>query len=131
MQKINLNYRHIIAACSYLFLTVSFFLFGYFWGFSKNKVENTADIVNASSEGTATPYSRPTAEVLLPSPSYRVILEDGELRLYTDENSKSRLISSEKISEDSYPVSDIASLKKGLEFNSADEAVALMENFIS
>lgn len=127
MYKITLNRRNITIIASYLFITIIFFVLGLFVGFNNNKpaireVSSSADNIPDS---TLSPES-----TIIPS-NYRVILEDSELRLYIDENGISRLISQEKISEDAYPVSDIALLKKGFIFDSADGAISLMENFIS
>ena len=128
MQKINLNRRIITIIVSYVFLTALFFSLGYFFGFNNINEPIVSDV---STNVTSLPYQTPTPTQPQSILSYRVILEDGEIRLYIDENGKSRLISSEKISEESYPVSDIASLKSGIEFETADEAVSLIENFIS
>ena len=128
MQKINLNRRNITIIVSYVFLTALFFSLGYFFGF---KNINEPIVSDVSTNVTSLPYQTPTPTQPQSILSYRVILEEGEIRLYIDENGKSRLISSEKISEESYPVSDIASLKSGIEFETADEAVSLIENFIS
>lgn len=128
MEKFNFNRRNITVIVSYVFLTAIFFIFGLLIGFNNGNdpiVKETSNNIISSPEDTTMPY--PT---ITPS-NYRVILEDGELRLYIDENGISRLISREEISEDSYPVSDIASLKKGMVFETADGAISLMENFIS
>lgn len=128
MKKINLDRRNIILISSYVFITAIFFTTGYFIGFKNNNkpiLQETSSNVNSQAYDILTP-----APTKYPS-NYRVILEDGELRLYIDENGISRLISSESISEEQYPVSDIASLKKGITFETADGAISLMENFIS
>ncbi len=128
MQKINFNRRNITIIASYVFLTAVFFITGYFFGFKKGDepiLQEVSSNIGTTPYGTMIPVTSP-----IPS-NYRVILEDSEIRLYIDENGVSRLISAEKISEDSYPVSDIASLKKGLIFETADGAISLMENFIS
>lgn len=122
------NHRNIVLVSSYLFLTAVFFLFGLFAGFhgtEKALPTDSAAIADKVNAATPVPESEQSHS------HYRVILEDGELRLYIDENGISRLLSSEEISEDSYPVSDIASLKKGIIFEASDGAVSLMENFIS
>lgn len=127
MQKISLNRRHITIIASYLFLTAFFFVIGYFSGIRNSEITALRETV---SNVTETPRTAATPVAAVPQ-NYRVILEDGELRLYADENGISRLISAEEISEDAYPVSDIASLKKGFSYNNIDDAVALVENFIS
>lgn len=128
MKKINLDRRNITIILSYLCLTIFFFIIGFFSG----KTKNTNDVIKyTSADINSVPYASATP-LISESPSlYRVILEDGQIRLYFDEGGISRLVSSEEISEDAYPVSDIATLKKGMVFSSTDEAIALMENFIS
>lgn len=128
MEKFTLNRRNITIILSYLFLTAIFFIFGLFVGFHTGDepiIKETSTSVTAAQDSTPTQVPSP------PPSNYRVILEDGELRLYIDENGVSRLISREEISEDSYPVSDIASLKEGLIFETSDAAISLIENFIS
>ena len=128
MENFKLNRRNITTIASYLFLTAIFFIFGLLIGFHNGDdpiIKETSNTVTTVPDNTVFPI--PT---VLPS-NYRVILEDGELRLYIDENGISRLISREEISEDLYPVSDIASLKKGIVFETADGAISLMENFVS
>lgn len=128
MENFKLNRRNITTIASYLFLTAIFFIFGLLIGFHNGDdpiIKETSNTVTTVPDNTVFPI--PTALLS----NYRVILEDGELRLYIDENGISRLISREEISEDAYPVSDIASLKKGIVFETADGAISLMENFIS
>lgn len=128
MEKFTLNRRNITAIASYLFLTAVFFVLGLFIGFKNGDepiIEQTSSTVHTVPQVTPAPVATQS------SSHYRVILEDGELRLYIDENGISRLISAEQISEDSYPVSDIASLKKGLVFETSEGAISLIENFIS
>lgn len=127
MEKFTLNRRNITIIASYLFLTAIFFIFGLLIGF-----HNGDDPVLKETTNTVLSPDTTLLPVTTAAPSnYRVILEDSELRLYIDENGISRLISREEISEDSYPVADIASLKKGIVFETADGAISLMENFIS
>ncbi|MBQ3428093.1 MAG: hypothetical protein IJH37_13280 [Clostridia bacterium] len=122
MQKIKPLYRNIILVFSYLFLMSVFFFIGLTAGSSRSAPD--ADQTMAA---VSIPSQYPTE---LPE-KYRVILEDNELRLYHDENGISRLISSEDISEGSYPVRDIAILKDGVSFDTSEAALTLMENFIS
>ncbi len=119
--------RNIILIAAYLFLTAAFFFAGYGIGF-RNGGGMLKDTVPAAS--AAVPAVQ-TSQPLQVSPLYRVILEDGELRLYLDENGTSRLISNEEISESSFPSHDIASLKEGMKFSELDDALSLMENFLS
>lgn len=128
MEKFTLNRRNITVIASYVFLTAIFFIFGLLIGFHNGNdpiIKEASNTVSTVPDNTSLPFPTHT-----PS-NYRVILEDGELRLYIDENGISRLISREEISEDLYPVSDIASLKKGMVFETADGAISLLENFIS
>lgn len=122
MQKIKPLYRNIILIFSYLFLMSIFFYIGFTSGVQKNTTYN-ADSAAAISIPSHIPTSDPQR--------YRVILEDGELRLYHDEGGISRLISSEQISEGSYPTRDIAVLKDGVIFETSEAALTLMENFLS
>ena len=120
MENFKLNRRNITTIASYLFLTAIFFIFGLLIGFHNGDdpiIKETSNTVTTVPDNTVFPI--PT---VLPS-NYRVILEDGELRLYIDENGISRLISREEMSEDLYPVSDIASLKKGIVFETPDGAI--------
>lgn len=127
MKNLTLNKRNIFIALSYLFIATVVFIAGYFWGINKindqifNETVTQANSTDVNTVSTPLPYQT----------TYRVILEDGQIRLYIDENGISRLVSSEEISEDAYPISDIASLKKGFIFDTMDKAISLMENFIS
>ena len=122
MQKLKPLYRNIILILSYLFLMSVFFYIGFASGLSRNVADD---------EGTAAAMSVPSYIPTSEPQQYRVILEDNELRLYHDEGGISRLISSEEISEESYPTRDIAVLKDGVTFDTTEAALTLMENFIS
>ena len=127
MKFLTLNKRNIFIALSYLFIATVVFIAGYFWGINKINEQFFNETVTQANSPDFNTISTP-----LPSQTtYRVILEDGQIRLYIDENGISRLVSSEEISEDAYPISDIASLKKGFIFDTMDKAISLMENFIS
>jgi hypothetical protein len=91
-------------------------------GYNNGRIEPVS-VTTAAEEETAAPTVAPQI--------YRVILEDGELRLYSDKDGISRLISSEEISEQSFPSSDTAALKEGRSFKELNEALELMENFLS
>ncbi len=127
MQKITLTRRNIIISATYLFLIVAVFTIAFLLGYNSGEnsilLESSShmSVPKASSSPTLTPHTA----------SYRVILEDREIRLYIDENGISRLISREEITEDAYPVSDIASLKNGFTFDNMNSAITLIENFIS
>ena len=127
MKNLNLNVRNIITVISYLFVAITVFALGYLLGF---KSIDDKLMTEATSQVNS-PYQSSSPTLSPQNTSYRVILEDGEIRLYIDESGTSRLISAEEISETAYPVSDIASLKNGFAFDSMDKAISLMENFIS
>lgn len=127
MKNLTFNKRNIFIMLSYLFIATVVFIIGYFWGLSKINEEIFNETVTQ-----ATSHNINTVSTPLPlQTTYRVILEDGQIRLYIDENNISRMVSAEEISEDAYPISDIASLKKGFIFDTMDKAISLMENFIS
>ena len=126
MIKNSKTLRYILISASYVFLTAVFFLGGYYTGFKSG-----GSIINESTAEAIVPAAAaPAAETILPQ-QYRVILEDSELRLYSDENGISRLISSEEISEGSFPTRDVAVLKEGVIFNRTQDALTFMENFLS
>ncbi len=127
MQKLTLNRRNILIISSYLFLATLIFLLGYLSGFKSVDQK----LFNETSTHANATYQNLTPTLLPMKTSFRVILEDSQIRLYIDENGVSRMVSSEEISEDAYPVSDIASLKNGFTFDTLDKAISLMENFIS
>ena len=127
MKFLTLNKRNIFIALSYLFIATVVFIAGYFWGINKINEQFFNETVT---QANSTDFNT-TSTPLPTQATYRVILEDGQIRLYIDENGISRLVSSEEISEDAYPISDIASLKKGFIFDAMDKAISLMENFIS
>lgn len=119
--------RNIIISLSYVFLTAVFFAGGYAIGYKNGGgMLSTPAAVTTQAEDS-TPSPSPTAEPT----GYRVILEDSELRLYKDENGSSRLISHEEISEGAFPGYDIEILKGGRSFSTIEEALELMENFLS
>lgn len=130
MKKIFLSdgVRYIIICAAYLFLISGFFSAGYLIG------KNTAGVTDAAETGVISRNVEESEERATQQPvsvNYRVILEDGEIRLYKDENGFSRLVSNEEISEGTFPVSDIAALKQGFTFSDLQEALSLMENFIA
>ncbi len=122
--------RHILTAASYVFLTALFFGAGYLIGFENGDgMLSTPVSVSSAAEDSATPAPSPVHTEAVTA--YRVILEDGELRLYLDENGTSKLISNETVSEALFPKNDIESLKAGLLFSSLEDALSMMENFLS
>lgn len=127
MKNLNLNVRNIITVISYLFVAITVFALGYLLGFKS--IDNK--LMTEATSQVNSPYQSSSPTLSPQNTSYRVILEDREIRLYIDESGTSRLISAEEISETAYPVSDIASLKNGFTFDSMDKAISLMENFIS
>lgn len=128
MDKFKRITRYIIPVLSYLFLTGLFFSAGYLIG-----VRSTDEIMTVNPIITATEASRQDEEVIPEEAKkhYRVILEDGQIRLYIDEDEKSRLISNDTISEAAYPCSDIAKLKEGVIFDVLSDALSFIENFLS
>ena len=119
--------RNIIISASYVFLTALFFAGGYSIGYHNGGGMISTPVAVTTQAEDSTPEPSPTIE-----PSfYRVILEDGELRLYKDENGSSRLISHEEISEGAFPGYDIEILKGGRSFPTIEDALELMENFLS
>lgn len=125
MLRNKINLRYILAFGSYLFLIGTLFTIGYFIG--KNHSSGIQESVTAISQPT-----EQTPAAVTPHPvRFRVILEDGSLRLYSDSDGISRVLIDTKISEESYPARDIAILKEGICFNGQEEALALMENFLS
>ena len=106
MQKFISNHRNITIFASYLLLTVIVFVIGYNTG-ERNEQKSLLKEASYNLESVPNESILPDASN---QTSYRVILEDGELRLNIDTNAVSRLISREEISESSFPVSDIASL---------------------
>lgn len=127
MKQLLTSSRNILAAAAYVCLTAAFFAAGIGIGYRGGKGLMTTQ---ASVTATGIP-----AETRVPTAAraqrYRVVLEDGELRLYLDGNGTSRLISNDEISEASFPASDVAELKEGFRFEELSDALALMENFLS
>lgn len=126
MKQIPINTRNILTTAAYLFLTAAIFAAGIGIGYRSGGAAEQASVT-----ATGVPAaSAPPAQSAAPA-RYRVVLEDGAIRLYLDENGISRLISDDEISESSFPVSDIAELKEGFLFDSLSDALELMENFLS
>ena len=97
MEKFTFTRRNITVITSYLLFTAIFFILGLLIGFKNGDdpiIKEVSSVTQNIPEFTPVPFTTP-------SPShYRVILEDGKLRLYIDENGVSRLVSQEEISED-------------------------------
>ena len=62
---------------------------------------------------------------------YLVGEEDGNIKLYYVDGDETTEIKSEKISLDVLPSGDISLLSDGIKTETADEALAIWENFIS
>lgn len=62
---------------------------------------------------------------------YLVGEEDGNIKLYYVDGDETTEIKSEKISLDVLPSDDISLLSDGIKTETADEALAIWENFIS
>ena len=128
MNKFKKITRYIIPVLSYLFLTGLFFSAGYLIGI---KSSNEIMTVNPTITATEKPQTVDEAVSVETKKHYRVILEDGHIRLYIDEKEKSHLLSNDTISEAAYPGSDITKLKEGVIFSELSEALLFMENFLS
>lgn len=128
MNKFKKITRYIIPVLSYLFLTGLFFSAGYLIGIrSSNEIMTVNPVITATEKPKTVDNS--VSEGI--KKHYRVILEDGHIRLYIDEKEKSHLLSNDIISEASYPGSDITKLKEGVIFDELSEALLFIENFLS
>ena len=112
--------RNTAIAVAYTFLIALCFCVGFAIGH-----HNGRGLLTTETPETAEPDAEVNSDL------YRVIAEDGELRLYCDDGTKSRLIMSDKISEGAFPKEDIAVLREGRMFMTQEEAMAFMENFLS
>lgn len=125
----NKTARYIFAGASYVFLTVLFFGIGYTVGTETGKGLITTPVSVASPAEDNTPAPTAASAAPVHEPGYRLVLEAGELRLYNNYNGS--LISGTAINETLFPKSDIESLKAGLSFKTLEEALGMMENFLS
>lgn len=121
--------RNILITASYVFLTALFFTAGYSVGYYNGGGMLTSSVTVETIQ-TEPPMPATPSPTVSPV-QYRVILEDGELRLYEDTGETSKVISHEKISEWSFPSYDMDTLKEGRIFLNIEDAVSLMENFLS
>lgn len=123
------NPKHILIVAAYTLCTAVVFAAGCLIG------AHTGGGMQVQSEPVTVkqvPAAETAATQAVPQKTaYRVIIEDGELRLYMDKDGSGRLISNEPISEASFPSRDIAELKEGKAFDTLDDALAMMENFLS
>lgn len=119
--------RNILLITSYVLLTGLFFTVGYTAGYHNGggMLSTSATVETEKKEPTPQPSPSLTPE------QYRVVLEDNELRLYKDDGGVSRVISHEQISENSFPTHDVETLRQGCVFTTLEEAISLMENFLS
>ena len=102
---------------------------GYTVGTETGKGLITTPVSVASPAEDNTPAPTATSAAPVHEPGYRLVLEAGELRLYNNYNGS--LISGTAINETLFPKSDIESLKAGLSFKTLEEALGMMENFLS
>ena len=121
--------RNTAIAVAYTFLIALCFCVGFAIGHHNGRGLLTTPVAVTTSTTETPETAEPDAEVN--ADLYRVIAEDGELRLYCDDGTKSRLIMSDKISEGAFPKEDIAVLREGRMFMTQEEAMAFMENFLS
>lgn len=121
MKKFTLNKRHIIIIAAYVFLTAIFFAAGYGVGMRTGGGLISEPI---PAQAVAETDGGNTC-------SYHVILENDEIKLYSDSGIDTKLISSEKISTASFPKQDIELLKNGITVPTLDDAAELLENFLS
>ena len=126
----NKTSRYILTATSYLLLTAAFFGAGYAIGTSNGGGLVSAPVYVAAPAEDNSPSPAAIPSTPLPD-GYRLILEDGELRLYMDKGGFSRLISNEPFTEQLYPKEDTESLKNGLHFERLEDALTMLENFLS
>lgn len=119
--------RNTVFATAYTFLIALCFCTGFAIGHHNGKGLLTTPVA-VTTEATAEP--EPTEEAQPPA-VYRVVTEDGELRMYCDNGKQSRLIMNDQISENAFPKEDIAVLKEGRVFPTQEEAMAFIEDFIS
>lgn len=118
--------RNIVYMAAYTVLIVLCFSVGFAIGHHKGQGLLTAPTaVTAQTTAEPQPAQTPVPE------EYRVITEDGELRVYCDNGRQSRLISSEKISDSTFPKEDAEALRSGVVFATQEEAAAFIENFVS
>ena len=118
----------IIAA--YVLLVTVFFLGGYAFG-SRTNTETVTVSVTVTPAPRVISEGEPKKTGEESRRSYTVIIENGRLCLFKEENNERTLISSEEISENIYPAADIRELKAGINFDSMEKAQELFENFVS
>lgn len=115
--------RYILTGASYVLLTALFFGIGYSIGTKRTESAFTAPVSAVSPAEEASPSPAPTEEALC-----RLILEGSSLRLYGADGT---LMIGTEINEALFPRSDIELLRNGMEFKTTEEALAMMENFLS
>ncbi len=126
----NKTARYILTAASYVFLTVLFFGIGYSIGTETGSglISTPVSVASPAEENTPAPTPAPTPNA---ASGYRLIIENGELRLYSDVGDAPELLTSAAVNEALFPKSDIDSLRSGLTFRTLEEALQMMENFLS
>ena len=114
-----------------LLLVVTIFTVGFSIGFL-----NTEDGFDVVEKTGADVEDKPTEVIQTPENTqkvnyYLVSEEGGNIKLYYVDGDETTEIKSEKISLDVLPYDDISILSNGIKTDTADEALAIWENFIS
>lgn len=118
--------KNTLIVSSYVLLMALFFGGGYAVGRRSTATEEDASPVFTETH-TETDNSPQKIEV----PVYEVIVEDGVLRINKCIGKIKTEVTSEEISENVFPSSDINELKEGVIFERLEDAQQLFENFVS
>ena len=121
--------RNTVIAVAYTFLIALCFCVGFAIGHHNGRGLLTTPVAVTTATTEEPDATEPVEEMT--ADLYRVIADDGELRMYCDDGTRSRLVMSDKISEGAFPKEDIAVLREGRVFMTQEEAMAFMENFLS
>lgn len=119
------NLKNTLIISSYVLLVALFFSGGYALGKIGAKENNTSTPMPTMNAVAA------NADSEVKSPVYKVIAEDGVLKIYRCIGDEKTVITSEKISESVFPTEDIEELRKGVEFERLEGAQQMFENFVS
>ncbi len=112
--------NRIINCAIYLIIASVFFTFGYCVG--NSLVNEPVSAITDIPAPTAV-----TAEEIW----YEVKISGNRLCLYSVSGSETKELASEEISSEIFPYDDMSELKKGLAFESFDNALACFEDFVS
>lgn len=126
-----MNYWNKKVIISVVLLVATVFVIGFGIGFL-----NTEDGFDTTPEVAVEKVDKPVAELKETEATekisyYLVGEEEGSIKMYFVDGEKATVIKSEEISLDVLPKDDISLLSKGIKTHSADEALAIWENFIS